>query len=92
MAEDDDASAAAANAAVVDAAEAAAAAGKSSSSLSHKLGQWLGVTEVQQKGVVRDVPARQWKPVFHPAFTIAGTQPIVVIPQASFTLVCRVLE
>jgi hypothetical protein len=27
------------------------------------------------------VPPRQWRPVLHPAFTIAGTQPTVVIPQ-----------
>lgn len=79
--EDDDASTAAANAAAVDAADAAAAAGRSSSTFTQKLGQLFGMSEGQQQGALRDVPARQWRPVFHPAFTIAGTQPTMVIPQ-----------
>lgn len=84
--EDDDASTAAANAAAVDAADAAAAAGKPSSTLTQKLGQWFGMSNGQQQAPLREMPARQWKPVFHPAFTIAGTQPTIVLPQVWQTL------
>lgn len=27
------------------------------------------------------LPARQWRPVFAPSFTITGTQPVLVLPQ-----------
>jgi hypothetical protein len=68
------------------AAKLAAADGSSSSSMkfTQKLGQWLGLSQAEGPGVAREVPPRQWRPVLHPAFTIAGTQPTVVIPQ-----VCR---
>lgn len=71
--------------------QAAAATGSDSSSsgkpgLVQQLGQWLGLVEAQGKGVVRDVPPRQWRPVLHPAFTITGTQPTVVMPQVRLAL------
>jgi hypothetical protein len=72
-----------------DAASAAKPAANDSSSsgsmtFTQKLGQWLGLSQAEGPGVAREVPPRQWRPVLHPAFTIAGTQPTVVIPQ-----VCR---
>jgi hypothetical protein len=48
-----------------------------------RLGQWLGLSQAEGPGIAREVPPRQWRPVLHPGFTIAGTQPTVVIPQAS---------
>jgi hypothetical protein len=65
------------------AAKLAAADGSSSSSMTftQKLGQWLGLIQAEGTGIAREVLPRQWRPVLHPAFTIAGTQPTVVIPQ-----------
>ncbi|KAF6259108.1 hypothetical protein COO60DRAFT_1700968 [Scenedesmus sp. NREL 46B-D3] len=55
----------------------------SSTTFTQKLGQWLGLLHGEGPGGVRALPPRQWRPVLHPAFTIAGTQPTVVIPQVT---------
>jgi hypothetical protein len=89
VADEDNAASAAAQAAAVAAASAAAAGTTTSSSnklppggVASRIGQALGIVGKDNDGNERnEVPGRQWRPVWHPAFTIAGTQPTVLLPQ-----------
>jgi len=80
--EDSDASAAAAAFALAAAASDAEAGGKgssgrgSSSKAAAAAGQ-MTVCQVRQAWNL----SRQWRPVFHPSFTILGTQPQILLPQ-----------
>ncbi|WIA07976.1 hypothetical protein OEZ85_007449 [Tetradesmus obliquus] len=80
---DESDAAAAAKAAAGDATNSSSSSSSSSATLTQKLGQWLGLLPAEGPGAAREVPPRQWRPVLHPAFTIAGTQPTVVIPQVT---------
>jgi hypothetical protein len=44
------------------------------------IGIFTGAAAKKAKAL-EGVPARQWRPVFHPGFTITGTQPVLVVPQ-----------